>query len=110
MYNFFLFLQLLKHAYNYIFINSNSPAFIYLCGMIKDLIILLLVGYLVYKVFSRFVMPIVRITNVANDQMNRMQQQMEEMQRKQQPEQPRQAKRVPNDNKEGEFIEYEEVK
>lgn len=62
--------------------------------------------------FSRFVLPVLRITNVANDHMQRMQQQMEaqqqEMRRQQQNQQ--QQTRARSVDKEGDFIDYEEIK
>ncbi len=81
--------------------------------MLKDLIILFLIGYLIYKLFSRFVLPVLRITNVANDHMQRMQQQMEAQQqemRRQQQQYQQQQTRARTVDKEGDFIDYEEIK
>ena len=79
--------------------------------MFKDLIILVLVGYIIYKIFSRFVLPIVRLTNTANDHMRRMQDQMQaqmrEMEQKTNQQNTQQKARVKND---GDYIDYEELK
>ena len=94
--------------YNYIIINDGDcGVFLSLQIMFKDIIILSLVCYLVYKLFSRFIIPIVRITNTANDHMNRMQEQMREMDRKMNEPAAATKQRV---KKEGDYIDYEEVR
>ena len=77
--------------------------------MLKDLIILFLIGYLVYKLFTRLVLPVLRITNVANDHMSRMQQQMDAQQQEMKRQQQQQT-RTRTVDKEGDFIDYEEIK
>ena len=77
--------------------------------MLKDIIILLLIVYLIYKVLSRFVLPLLNVTAAANNHVRKMQEQMnaqmQEMdrQRNQQP----QKRKV---EKEGDYIDYEEIK
>ena len=62
---------------------------------------------LLYRLVFRFIIPILRVTKAASDRVREMQQQMDGMQQnntgKQQPAKPAQMK-------EGDYIEYEEVK
>ncbi|MFI5196098.1 MAG: hypothetical protein ACHQD8_03340 [Chitinophagales bacterium] len=77
--------------------------------MLKDIIILLLIVYIIYKVLSRFILPILNVTAAANNHVRKMQEQMnarmEEMDR--QKNQQTKNKKV---EKEGDYIDYEEVK
>jgi hypothetical protein len=72
--------------------------------MLKEIIILVLVGYIISKIL-RFILPIFRISSVASDHMRKMQEQMKDMEAK--ANQPVQKKNV---RKEGDYIDYEEVK
>jgi hypothetical protein len=81
--------------------------------MLKDLIILFLVIYLIYKVMSRFVLPLLNVTAAANNHVRKMQEQMNA----QMQEMDRQRNNVANSQqtkkkveKEGDYIDYEEVK
>ena len=77
--------------------------------MLKDIIILLLIVYLIYKVLSRFVLPLLNVTAAANNHVRKMQEQMnaqmQEMDR--QKNQQTQKRKV---EKEGDYIDYEEIK
>ena len=79
--------------------------------MLKEIIILLLVGYLISRVL-KFVLPIFRVTSAASSQMRKMQEQMQaqmqeaERQRNQQ-NQATQRRTAPKD---GDYIDYEEVR
>ncbi|HRO44179.1 MAG TPA: hypothetical protein PL009_15200 [Flavipsychrobacter sp.] len=61
---------------------------------------------MIFRFVVRFVFPILKISRVAQDKMRQMQQQMEDMQRQQQAPSPKQTEKV----KEGDYIDYEEVK
>jgi hypothetical protein len=60
---------------------------------------------MIFRFIARFVLPILSITRVTQDRLRQMQQQMEDM-HKQQSAPPQQAQKV----KEGDYIDYEEVK
>ena len=76
--------------------------------MLKNIIVLALVIFLITRILNRYILPIFRFTTVANDNMRKMQEQMkaqmQEMERNR--NQPTQKKTV---EKEGDYIEYEEV-
>ncbi len=79
--------------------------------MLKEIIILVLVGYVISRVL-KFILPIFRITTAASSQMRKMQEQMQaQMQeaerQKNQNNQPTQKRTA---QKEGDYIEYEEVR
>lgn len=59
-----------------------------------------------YRFLFRFVIPIFRATKMASDRMQQMQQQMNEMQNKANAK----PDNKPPQMKEGDYIEYEEVK
>ena len=73
--------------------------------MLKDIIVLGIVIFLIYRILNRYVLPIFRFTTAANDNMRRMKDQMKEMERNM--SQPAQKKTV---EKEGDYIDYEEVR
>ena len=75
--------------------------------MLKDIIVLALVSWLIYLVLNRYILPIFRITSVASSSMRKMQEQMQEMQNRMNQQQPTQKKKV---EKEGDYIDYEEVR
>ncbi len=79
--------------------------------MVKDLIIVLIIGYLVYKLFSGFILPLLNITSAANTHMRKMQEQMnaqkQEMDRMMNAQAQTQKKKV---SREGDYIDYEEVR
>lgn len=63
--------------------------------------------YIVYKFVRSFLFPAMHITNTMNSKMKEMQEKMNEMNRQQQ----RQAQpERPAVKKEGEYIDYEEIK
>jgi hypothetical protein len=79
----------------------------YLCRvMLKILFWLFLIG-LIYRVVFSYLLPILRMTSAATGQVRHMQEQMKEMERRmrEQP-QPKTTRRV---NKDGDYIDYEEV-
>jgi hypothetical protein len=59
---------------------------------------------MIFRFIVRFVFPILHITRTAQDRLRQMQKQMEDMQQQNHP--PQQKKTV----KEGDYIDYEEVK
>ena len=61
---------------------------------------------IVYRLLSRYIFPIFRFTTVANNKLRQMQDQMKEMDSKIN-NTTKQNKRV---KKEGDYIDYEEVK
>ena len=79
--------------------------------MLKDIIILLLIGYLIYKLFSRLILPILNVTAAANSHVRKMQEQMnaqmQEMERHRNNSSAQSKRKV---EKEGDYIDYEEVK
>jgi hypothetical protein len=62
---------------------------------------------IVYRLLSRYILPIFRFTTVANDRLRQMQDQMKEMYRKVNSNNSTPNKRV---KKEGDYIDYEELK
>jgi len=79
--------------------------------MLKDLIIILLIAYLAYKLLNGFILPLFNITATTNSQMRQMQEQMkaqmEEMNRRMNTPPPQQQKKKVE--REGDYIDYEEV-
>jgi hypothetical protein len=79
----------------------------YLCGvMFKYIVTLFLIGMFI-RFLLRYILPIFRITSAANGQMKQMQEKMKAMEEKMNPPSPQQARKV---KKEGDYIDYEEVK
>jgi len=54
----------------------------------------------------RYILPVFRITSMASDQMRKMQDQMKEMDRKVN----EQARQTSKGRKQGDYIDYEEVR
>ncbi len=77
--------------------------------MLIRIITWIIVGVVVYRVLDRFVLPIFRISSAASSHMRQMQDQMNEMNRKMNANQPPPPpqKMVA---KEGDYIDYEDVK
>jgi septal ring factor EnvC (AmiA/AmiB activator) len=81
--------------------------------MIKVIIIWGIIFYILYNLLSKYILPVVRVTSAASSQMRKMQQEMAEMNRKmseqqqQQQQPPKQQKPL---RKDGDYIDYEEVK
>ncbi len=71
----------------------------------KFIILVLAIGILL-RVVIRFILPVFRITSMANEQMRKMQEQMKEMDRKVN----EQNTARPKVRKEGDYIDYEEVR
>ena len=65
-----------------------------------------LVFYVLFRFITRFVLPILKVTRMASSRMRDMQQQMEEMQQKANNPSPAPEPKI----KEGDYIEYEEIK
>lgn len=72
--------------------------------MLRIITIVLVIG-LIYRVLTRFIFPVVNITSAANDHLKKMQDQINEMNKNNAA--PVQRKTV---KKEGDYIDYEEVK
>ena len=64
--------------------------------------------YLIYKFIKGWLFPAIHITNTMNGKMREMQSKMNEMNRQQAQQQKQQEH--PARKKEGEYIDYEEVK
>jgi hypothetical protein len=74
--------------------------------MVKFILYFLLFSFL-FRLIFRFLLPLFQITRLTNQKLRHMQREMDEMQRGKNhapPQQPRQSK------KQGEYIDYEEVK
>lgn len=63
---------------------------------------------MIFRFIARFVFPILNITRLTQDRLRQMQQQMEDMQQKQ--SNPPPAQQQTQKVKEGDYIDYEEVK
>jgi hypothetical protein len=61
--------------------------------------------YIIYKIVKGVVFPAIHITNTVNGKMREMQDRMKDMEHKQQQNKERHSRK-----KEGEYIDYEEVK
>jgi fructose-specific phosphotransferase system IIC component len=72
--------------------------------MLRLITIVLIIG-LIYRVLTRFIFPVMNITSAASDHLKKMQDQMNEMNKNNAA--PVQRKAV---KKEGDYIDYEEVK
>jgi TolA-binding protein len=68
-------------------------------------IIYSLLIYVIYKIIKGVVFPAIHITNTVNSKMRNMQDKIREMEQQQNQQQSRQSKK-----KEGEYIDYEEIK
>lgn len=68
-------------------------------------IIYSLLFYIIYKMIRGVVFPAVHITNTVNSKMREMQDKMKDMEQQQNQQRTRQSQK-----KEGEYIDYEEVK
>ena len=83
--------------------------------MLKDLIIFILVAYIVSRIL-RFLLPVFRITSAANSHLKNMQEQMQaqmrenEQSRQQATQGTFQKDQRQSRPKEGDYIDYEEVK
>lgn len=71
----------------------------------KFVIIVFAIGILL-RVVVRYILPVFRITSMASEQMRKMQDQMREMDRKANEQNNNRAKV----KKEGDYIDYEEVR
>ena len=77
--------------------------------MLKEIIIFLLIAYLASRLL-RFLMPIFRITSLANDHVKNMREQMQS-QMNQMDNKANQANTTKRKvEKEGDYIDYEEIK
>ena len=99
--------QVLKSCFNfYLLIHS-----LLLPAMLKDIIILLLIGYLVYKILSRFVLPLLNMTSIVSSNMRKMQEQMNaQMERENVRNNSGYNDKNVKPKKEGDYIDYEEIK
>ncbi|NDC40271.1 MAG: hypothetical protein EBZ77_01785 [Chitinophagia bacterium] len=73
-------------------------------GMIWRVISWIIVGIIVYRLLARYIFPAFFWSSNANERLRDMQQQMQEMNRKL-----NQQQRAPK-KKDGDFIDYEELK
>ena len=69
-------------------------------------ILLFLAISILLRVVVRYILPVFRLTSMASDQMRKMQDQMNEMNRRQQDQPQNRTK----GKKEGDYIDYEEVR
>jgi hypothetical protein len=77
--------------------------------MLFRIITWLFVIGIVYRVVSRFLFPVARITSATNDRLRQMQEQMNEMNRKM-ADQNNQAPAKRKVKKDGDYIDYEEIR
>lgn len=91
---------------NYLFINARTSAGLCTFGyMIFRIILIAIILILIVRFIIRFVLPVFQITSMTQEKLRRMQEEMERSQQQQQ------AKQSPRNNvKEGDYIDYEEVK
>jgi hypothetical protein len=82
---------------------------IYLCYMIRVLIIALLL-YFLYQFIFRFLIPVSRAAREMKSKMNEFQTQMQEQQGFSSEQRPGPAKQTTPQPKGGDYIEFEEVK
>ena len=75
--------------------------------MFLRFITLIFVIGILYRLFSRYILPVFRITSAANDHLRQMHDQLKEMDRKVNDNNSRTTTRI---KKEGDYIDYEEVK
>ncbi len=91
---------------NYIFINALTSAALRTFGhMIFRIILITIILTLIARFIFRFVLPVFQITRMTQDKLRQMQEEMERTQRQQQPN-----RNTQNHVKEGDYIDYEEVK
>jgi len=91
---------------NYIFINALTSARLRTFGhMIFRIILITIILTLIARFIFRFVLPVFQITRMTQDKLRRMQEEMERNQQQNQ-SRPNTQSRV----KEGDYIDYEEVK
>ena len=74
--------------------------------MILRVITWIIAVWVIYSILSRYIFPVFRITSSTNDHLRKMQDQLKEMDKKLN-EQGKAGKRV---KKEGDYIDYEELK
>ncbi len=73
--------------------------------MFKFIITVLIIGFL-FRALAKYILPILRMASTADDRMRQMQEQMKEMEKRS-----ANANRVRSKgNKEGDYIDYEEVR
>lgn len=65
---------------------------------------------MILRFVARFVFPVFQVTRMAQQKMKEMQQQMEQMQQNAQQPQPQHHQQAPPKVKEGDYIDYEEIK
>ena len=70
------------------------------------IITFIIVIAVIYRLLNKYILPIFRITSAANSQMRQMQDQLTEMNKKMNSTPPPSKSR----KKDGDYIEYEEVK
>ena len=77
-----------------------------------DVIIILLAGYLLYRLVFDFIIPVKRTVSNMKQNAERMHRQQEEYRQRQQPEQKPQADFTQKDSAttDGEYIDFEEIK
>lgn len=91
---------------NYLFINAlTSLGFCTFGYMIFRIILITIILTLIARFIIRFVLPVFQITRMTQEKLRRMQEEMERTQQQQQAGQNTNS-RV----KEGDYIDYEEVK
>jgi len=77
--------------------------------MLKDIIVLGIVIFLIYRILNRYILPIFRITTTANSNIRKMQEQMQ-AQMKEMERNMNQSAQKKTVEKEGDYIDYEEVR
>lgn len=83
--------------------------FLYLCALMFKIILYSFLIYLLYKFIFELVIPITKATSQVKDKLREMQEQQQMQQRQQQQAAETQQTQAAT-KKEGDYIEYEEVK
>jgi hypothetical protein len=73
--------------------------------MFKFIVTILILGFL-FRALAKYILPIVRIASTADERMRQMQAQVKEMERRSASNNPARSK----GKKEGDYIDYEEVR
>ena len=75
-------------------------------GLILRIVTWLIVIGVVYNLLNKFIFPVFRMSSAINNNMRKMQDQMRDMEEKMDKKQPK----VKKARREGDYIDYEEVK
>ncbi len=97
----------MRNGFRGLFTKAAS-GFVYLCSMIRYLLFGLLI-YFLYRFIFNFIIPVTRATREMRSKMTEFQNRMQEQQHGFAPQRPEPVKESPK-AKEGDYIDFEEVK